>query len=112
MRTIHAPGKKYNDAVFFCHQSIEKQRKAVLLNQSAHNVFRTHDLKELYAQTQLNMPKEFTTFLLRLNPHYMVTRYPDVSGTAGYENYDEGIAKEFIDETRKALQWLKNAYWK
>ncbi len=102
--------KKYNYTVFFCHQCLEKTLKAILLAKGGFRALRTHDLKELYIQSGLGLPEEMVTFLFRLNPHYMVTRYPDMSGTAGYENYNQTIAKEFLEQTKKVETWLrKNA---
>lgn len=92
--------KKYNYAVFFCHQSVEKILKAIILSKK-NNPPKTHDLKELLAQARTGVGKEAKNFILRLNPHYLITRYPDVSGTVGYENYDEKIAIGFVAETEK-----------
>lgn len=54
-----------------------------------------------------NPDKEMETIILKLNPHYMVSRYPDAAGGPSHKMYNEQIALEFLKETERVLEWLR-----
>ncbi len=42
-----------------------------------------------------------------MNPDFVITRYPDAAHGLPYDLYDEEIAKERIDLTKKVMEWIK-----
>ena len=46
-------------------------------------------------------------FLRRLAPEYTISRYPDVTDTLPYENYNLEIASEQLGRAEEVLKWLK-----
>lgn len=63
--------------VHFCHQAIEKLLKALIQEKTNEIPLRTHNLLNLVRQSDLRVSREKEIFLLRLNPHYIGTKYPE-----------------------------------
>ena len=98
---------RYNYVVFFCHQAVEKVLKALVIALKAELPPKTHNLRELLQATGLQVPEDVETFLLRLGPHYVISRYSDVSGGPAHLAYNKAMAEEFMAGTEEVLKWLK-----
>lgn len=71
-------GKKYVQALFFAHLSLEKILKAHFVKDNEENVPpRTHNLIYLYQKTHLKLSEEDTDFLQIMNTFQLEGRYPD-----------------------------------
>ena len=71
-------GKKYVQALFFAHLSLEKILKAHFIKDNEENVPpKTHNLIYLYNKTLLNLNEEDTDFLQVMNIFQLEGRYPD-----------------------------------
>jgi len=71
-------GKKYVQALFFAHLSLEKILKAHFVKDNEENVPpRTHNLIYLYHKTHLKLAEEDTDFLQIMNTFQLEGRYPD-----------------------------------
>lgn len=92
--------------VHFCHQAIEKILKALVQEYTDELPLRTHNLTSLLKQTGLEIPDKKREFLLRLNPHYLGTKYPE-DITHLYQTYSEEFVKEILKETKGTFQWLE-----
>ncbi len=92
--------KKFDGAVFYCQQSIEKGLKALLVKQKK-ELRKIHDLVELGKEAGL--PQNFLNYCKELTAAYLYSRYPDVSKTKDIENK----ASEFLDYSREILKWLE-----
>jgi len=69
--------KDYYACAFFCQQSVEKGLKALYIAKKRMFPCATHSL--IHPSTEIDMPSEFRTFLRRLTPEFVTTRYPDVA---------------------------------
>ncbi len=65
----------------------------------------THSL--IYLATECKLPQIFFPFLRKLTPQFVTTRYPDAAYGTPSELYDESVAEEFLQDTKKVMQWLK-----
>ncbi|MBI2263163.1 HEPN domain-containing protein [Candidatus Berkelbacteria bacterium] len=92
--------------VHFCHQAIEKILKAAVQEYSEILPLRTHNLPALARQTKLKFNQKQTEFLLRLNPHYLGTKYPE-DINALYKTYTKDFATKIYKETKEFFQWLE-----
>lgn len=100
----------YNPSVFYCHQSVEMilkaswlafLRRTPLTGRNGHNLFRLYP-KNL--QKRVKLTKRQIDFLIELTPHYLNTRYPELSfsSTRTYAKrclrITEGIVKCFLEK--------------
>ena len=97
--------KEYYIAAFLCQQSVEKALKALFIHKLKSSPGTTHSL--IYLGRKVGIPKEFESFLRKLTPDFVITRYPNAAQTAPYELYDEEIAKERIEIAKKVMEWVK-----
>lgn len=56
---------------------------------------------------EVGIPNEFYHSLRKLNPDFVLTRYPDVADGVPYELYDEEIALEKIRLAEEVLKWVE-----
>ena len=97
--------KEYFVTAFLCHQSFEKALKALYIHKLKSSPGTTHSL--IYLGKSVGIPKEYETLLRKIQPDFVVSRYPDVAQSLPYELYDEEIAKERITIARKVIEWVK-----
>lgn len=97
----------YDVAAFLAHQAVEKLLKALFALERK-KIPRLHYIDEL-AQ-MLNLPDDVMAPILSLTADYTLTRYPDVSDTVPYEQYDEKIAREKVEAARKVFEYLQDRY--
>jgi HEPN domain-containing protein len=96
--------KDYYACAFFCQQSVEKALKALYIEKKRESPRTTHSL--IYYATEVDAPQQFYTFLRRLTPEFVTTRYPDAAYGVPYELYDEAIAGEILEKSREVIQWI------
>jgi HEPN domain-containing protein len=96
----------YYACAFFCQQSVEKGLKALLSQKSGCPLVQTHSL--IYLATAIDLPSEFHTFLRRLTPEFVTTRYPDAAYGTPYELYDEDIANEILEKSKEVIKWIES----
>jgi HEPN domain-containing protein len=65
---------------------------------------RFHDLVELGAG--LDAPEEVRAALRRLNPEYVIARYPDAANGVPAENYDRERAAELVGLAERVERWV------
>jgi HEPN domain-containing protein len=71
-------GRKYLQALFFTHLSLEKVLKAHWVNYNEANVPpKTHNLLQLYDRSGLELTEENTDFMQNMNAYQIEGRYPD-----------------------------------
>lgn len=96
--------KDYYACAFFCQQSVEKALKALYIEKKRAAPSATYSL--IYYATEVNAPSQFFTFLRRLTPEFVTTRYPDAAYGVPYELYDEAIAGDIIEKSREVIEWI------
>lgn len=100
----HESGDSYASGVFFCHQSLEKALKAVIIEGRREMPPRTHNLLELAELAEV--PETQLHFLRELTPDYITTRYPDAAGGPIADLYDEETSAGVLSGTDKVLEWV------
>ena len=68
---------KYIEGMFFCHLSIEKIIKALVVKQIENIPFRSHDLFYLADQAKLELTEEQSDFMQILMKYQLEGRYPE-----------------------------------
>lgn len=96
--------KDYYLCAFMCQQAVEKGLKALLMLKTRERIFLTHSLLELGKRGRA--PEKIIDHLRRLAPEYTISRYPDVTETLPYENYDRGIAADQLKRAKEVFRWL------
>ena len=84
--------KKYDGAVFYCQQAVEKGLKALELKKKQ-SIKRIHDLVEL--GKEVNLPENFLNYCKEITLSYIYARYPDVEEDKNISD----TAKKFIRYT-------------
>ncbi|MEW6069919.1 MAG: HEPN domain-containing protein [Candidatus Thermoplasmatota archaeon] len=100
--------KKYNYAVFFARQSVEKMLKACYVQILAKPFPKEHNLLTLATAVFGRGGREISDEIVFLNPHYTITRYVDSALDIPAKLYTESFAKEGIKKAEKVIAWLKN----
>lgn len=70
-------GKKYIEGLFFCHLTIEKIFKALVVRKTNQLAPKTHNLNYLYELSGVKVSEEDTSFLSVLMKYQLEGRYPD-----------------------------------
>lgn len=97
--------KAYDVAAFLCQQAVEKYFKALYIKKYKKVAPRIHYLDQLSKMLELDgliidQAKE-------LSDDYMISRYPDVTNGAPYEEYDESSAKKKLEVAREIIIRVK-----
>lgn len=94
-------------AVHFCHQAIEKILKGIVQEYTSETPKLTHNFKALCEQGPIELSPKIESFLIKLAPHYLASKYPD-DLQALYKKYSEEYVQNLLQETKEAFQWFKN----
>jgi len=92
--------QKYDGAIFFCQQAVEKGLKTVWFLEK-NKIKKIHDLVELGKEVQL--PDHLLNYCKELTQAYIYARYPDIHKE---KNLDV-ISKKFLNYTEEILQWIE-----
>ncbi len=96
--------EKYHVASLYAQQATEKALKALYI-QTFKELKKTHDL--VFLANKLNVPEQYKNICKKLDPVYLPTRYPDVSGKLPKILFDKSDAIGFIKIAEEVLQWVK-----
>ena len=96
--------RKFSQALFFTHLSVEKILKAHLAKITRTVPPRIHDLLRLAHLAGLPISALQRTFLARLQRYCLEGRYPDFKLLSPSED----VAKNLIHEARTICLWLAN----
>ena len=94
----------YYLCAFMCQQAVEKGLKAFLMLKTKERIFSTHSLIELGKRAKT--PDKIMDYLRKLTPEYTISRYPDVTESLPYENYDFEIANNQLNRAKEVLKWI------
>ncbi len=96
-------------AVFWSHQTAEKALKALLIASGIAR--RDHNLLALLEHAEkeagIEPPPDVARCARQLNPHYMVSRYPDAANGVPFQMYERSDAEKAIECARRVLEWVK-----
>lgn len=96
--------QKYHVTSLYAQQATEKALKALYI-QRFNELKKTHDL--VFLANKLNTPEQYKTICKQLEPVYLETRYPDVSGKLPKMLFDKSDAAQFLKIAEEVLQWVK-----
>ena len=101
-------GRKYLQALFFTHLSLEIICKACWIQDHEENIpLRTHNLIFILSQTKIAVTPKQNEFLLALNRYQIEGRYPEQLNLL-YKTTTATMAKAIIDEAKQLHQWLQS----
>ena len=75
--TILITSKKYTEGMFFCHLSIEKIIKALIVKKTENIPVRSHDLFYLIGIAEIEITEEQSDFIQILMKYQLEGRYPE-----------------------------------
>jgi HEPN domain-containing protein len=96
--------RKFRQALFFVHLSIEKILKAHVVKHTQDVPPRIHDLLRLVKLAGLDIPDLHMRYLARIQSYCLEGRYPDLQPAPPSETE----TKNELLETRKIYLWLDN----
>ena len=98
----------YDAVAFWAHQAVEKALKALLLSRGC--VARGHSLLELARKVRDELGIDVDQVLddLReLNPHYIISRYPNAANAPPHQLYTRDKALDLLSRARRVLEWVR-----
>lgn len=95
----------YDVAAFLSHQSVEKLLKG-LVAYSGQPVPKTHFIDEL--GRTLHLPDEILECIMDLSADYQFSRYPDISDSIPFEQYNETLARQRIASAKKVFDHVSD----
>jgi HEPN domain-containing protein len=100
-------GRKYQQALFFTHLSLEKIIKAHWVLDNTEDVPpKTHNLINLYEQTNLELDEEQTDFLQMMSTYQLEGRYPDYLSFI-HQTLTKEQSESIISEAKILFQCLQ-----
>lgn len=100
-------GGGFSGAAFHSHQAAEMFLKGLWIHLKRETAPRFHDLVDL--GSGLGAPEEVLAALRRLNPEYVISRYPDAANGIPSQNYDRERATELIALAERVERWVAGA---
>jgi HEPN domain-containing protein len=97
----------FSGAAFHCHQAAEMLMKGLWIHRKRSAAPRFHDLVQL--GVELTAPEAVRAALRRLNPEYVVSRYPDAANGIPAQNYDRARAEELLVLAEGVERWISAA---
>ncbi len=98
--------RKYSEALFFCHLSIEKFLKFLVVRKTEDHAPYDHNLIKLAEDTDLKLSGEDSDLLAEINTFNIKGRYDDYKQSF-YKKATKEYAEEYINKTKTILKWLK-----
>lgn len=98
--------KKYHHALFFCHLSIEKILKAIVVKATQKAPPLLHNLVRLAERTGIKLSVKQKNELAEISTFNIEARYDDYK-LSFYKKANKKFASKYINMTRKILKWLK-----
>lgn len=97
-------GRKYIQALFFCHLALEKILKACVVRTTKAQASFTHNLTYLAGKAQLDLSKAQMAFLQDMTRYNLEGRYPDYYETTR-KTVTPALTKKLMQETKELLAW-------
>ena len=103
--------KHYSYALFFCHLTLEKLLKAIIVKNTDKAAPFSHDLVKLAELAEIPPDKEKLSSLDEITKFNISARYDDQK-LAFYKRATKEFAEEYFKITEKIYLWLKENYLK
>ena len=103
--------KKYDACLFYCHLTLEKLLKGLVVHKTKKTAPHTHDLIELLEKTNIQTNKEQVKRLAIFTSFNMRCRYPQ-DKFAFYKLCTHKFSEQYFYEAKELILWLKKYYQK
>lgn len=107
-KTIFDSGKNYHYALFFCHLTLEKYLKALVVKKTENYPPRIHDLELLAEKAGLHVNESQLIFLREMTEYNLEARYPDEQYEI-YKKVNEPLARSTMKMTEEYIEWIKKS---
>ncbi len=97
--------KKYHHALFFCHLSIEKMLKAIIVKSTKTAPPLIHDLVRLAERAAVPLNELQKNGLAEITTFNIEARYDDYK-LSFREKAKKQFSLKYLEKTREMLQWL------
>jgi len=97
--------KKYHHALFFCHLSIEKMLKAIIVKSIKTAPPLIHDLIRLAEKAKLPLSEAQINELAEITTFNIESRYDDYK-LSFRKKATKRFSKKYLEKTREILKWL------
>jgi AbiV family abortive infection protein len=97
--------KKYHHALFFCHLSIEKMLKAIIVKSTKTAPPLTHDLVRLAERAGVPLNELKKNELVEITTFNIEARYDDYK-LSFRKKAKKQFSLKYLDKTKEMLQWL------
>lgn len=99
----------YNYASFHSHQAAEKALKALIVERLRLIPPKAHNLLELAERLEAGGIDlgDLLDDLKDLNPHYLVSRYPDAANGVPSEVYTRRTAERCVSMASRVVEWTR-----
>lgn len=97
--------KKYHHALFFCHLSIEKKLKAIVVKSTKAAPPLIHDLVRLAEKADIPLVEQRKNDLAEITTFNIQTRYDDYK-LSFYKKAKKRFSLKYLNKTRRMLKWL------
>ncbi|MBM3256344.1 MAG: HEPN domain-containing protein [Candidatus Moranbacteria bacterium] len=101
--------KRYDSALFFCHLTLEKSLKYLVISKTNKQPPYTHRLLKLVSLAGLFASKEQSEHLKEVNTFNIAGRYDDHK-LAFYKSCTKEFAEKYLKITDKLFLWIKKNY--
>ena len=99
----------YDWCLFFCHLTLEKILKGLVVKATGEQPFPIHDLEKLAQQAELKLKKEQTAELNEITTFNIQARYDDIK-LSFYKKATKDYTEKFLNKTKEWYQWLKSQF--
>lgn len=103
--------RHYDACLFFCHLTLEKILKALVVKKTNKPAPYIHDLAKLSEIAQLGMSESQIQNLRIITGFNMSARYDDVK-LAFHKKCTKSYTKKYLEITKDLYLWLKKQYQK
>ncbi|MFQ6036918.1 MAG: HEPN domain-containing protein [Sedimentisphaerales bacterium] len=97
--------KKYHHALFFCHLSIEKMLKAIIVKSTKTAPPLTHDLVRLAERATVPLSELQKNELAEITAFNIEARYNDYK-LSFHKKAKKQFSLKYLKKTKEMLQWL------
>lgn len=98
--------EKYNHALFFCHLSIEKYLKAIIVKTTKIAPPLIHDLVRLAEKTDIKLTNKIKNELADISAFNIQARYDDYK-LSFYKKANKRFTAKYLNVTKEILIWLR-----
>lgn len=103
--------KRYSHCLFFCHLTLEKSLKGLIVEKTEKAAPYIHDLEKLALLAGLEFSKDQFKELRIITRFNISARYENIKFDF-YKNCTSDYAKKYLDVSDKLFLWLKKQYRK